>query len=275
LSFASSSYAWSRNHQPTGLTADDTAKISAALNLYALGSPWSTEQAKTTLADIALSGENVGGQEKSGKRTYTVQFGDSLSAIAASYGLQTGSLLLANPGLEQQANLIHPGQQLDIPDHDATPEQLAQLPQPVVTPVKTVAKSTASTTTTSTSTASYGDLLSPVPYQYISQYFSASHPGLDLVAPYGTPIHSVKEGCIVSATGGWDGGYGNLVIEDLGNGLTARYAHMLGFADGVTPGTCLPAGSLLGYVGLTGNTTGPHLHFELRQNGVPIRPPFK
>ena len=125
------------------------------------------------------------------------------------------------------------------------------------------------------SATSVGGLLAPVPYQYISQPFSAVHPGEDLVAPYGTPIHSVAQGCIVSTTGGWNGGYGNLVIEDLGNGLTARYAHMLGFADGVEDGACLPAGTLLGYVGLTGNTTGPHLHFELRQNGVPIRPPFK
>ena len=118
-------------------------------------------------------------------------------------------------------------------------------------------------------------LLKPFDYSYISTDFNIySHPGLDLVAPFGTPITAEASGCILSTTGGWDGGYGNLTIEDIGNGYTIRYAHQLGFAQGIRPGACVDAGQLIGYVGLTGHTTGPHLHMELRRYGIPVRPNF-
>lgn len=116
-------------------------------------------------------------------------------------------------------------------------------------------------------------LVKPFAYIYISQDFNAySHPGLDLVAAYGTPIVAVAAGCFVTASGSYNGGYGNLLIEDIGNGYTVRYAHLQRFADNIMSGTCVDAGQLIGYVGLTGRTTGPHLHFELRHYGVPVRP---
>lgn len=115
-------------------------------------------------------------------------------------------------------------------------------------------------------------LVKPVDYQYISQEFSSSHPGLDLVAPFGSPITAAASGCVVSTSGGFNGGYGNLTIEDIGDGYTLRYAHQERFADGIQAGSCVTAGQLIGYVGLTGHTTGPHLHFELRRNGIAVRP---
>lgn len=115
----------------------------------------------------------------------------------------------------------------------------------------------------------------PLEFNYISQGFNAYvHPGLDFAAPYGTPINSAAAGCIKSVTGGYGGGYGNLVIIEHGNGYTSRYAHLQRFAANVTPGTCLDAGVLIGYVGMTGRTTGPHLHFELRLNNQPVKPLF-
>jgi murein DD-endopeptidase MepM/ murein hydrolase activator NlpD len=65
-------------------------------------------------------------------------------------------------------------------------------------------------------------------------------------------------------------GYGNLVELDHGAGVTTRYAHLSGFT--VTPGQQMPAGALLGYQGSTGNSTGVHLHFEVRIDGAPVDP---
>jgi murein DD-endopeptidase MepM/ murein hydrolase activator NlpD len=65
------------------------------------------------------------------------------------------------------------------------------------------------------------------------------------------------------------GGYGNLTIIDHGNGLATAYAHQSGFAVGGGP---VSQGAVIGYVGSTGNSTGPHLHFEVRVNGNPVDP---
>ena len=116
-------------------------------------------------------------------------------------------------------------------------------------------------------------LLKPFAYSYISTEFNFySHPGLDFVGPYGTPIQAMAAGCIVSTTDGWNGGYGKLTIEDIGGGYTIRYAHQERYAEGIEAGSCVDAGQTIGYVGLTGHTTGPHLHLELRRYGVPVRP---
>jgi len=242
----------------------DSQKIEAALNLYTLGAPWSTATADPHLASVAVKGENTGGEDQSGTRTYTVKSGDTLSGIATTYHLKTASLLVANPDL-QQASLIQTGQQLVIPEKDASSDQLAAVAKKVTVHLASVSSSTIPTS---------GSYTRPVAYQYISQDFSGAHPGLDLVAPYGTPIYAAKAGCINVMSGGWSGGYGNHIDEDLGGGYMARYAHMETFAEGLQVGSCVNAGDLLGYVGLTGRTTGPHLHFELRYQGTPIRPPF-
>jgi murein DD-endopeptidase MepM/ murein hydrolase activator NlpD len=87
------------------------------------------------------------------------------------------------------------------------------------------------------------------------------HTGLDFAAPAGTPVYAARSGRVVSA--GWDsGGYGLLVVVDHGGGVTSRYAHLSVL--GVTAGTRVATGTLIGRVGATGRATGPHLHFEVR-----------
>lgn len=128
---------------------------------------------------------------------------------------------------------------------------------------------------TSGSVPNPGGFRSPVAYQYISQSFNFyTHPGEDLVAPYGTPIYATKSGTIQASETGWNGGYGMMLIEDLGSGYTARYAHLLSVASGIQTGSVVQAGQLLAYIGMTGRTTGPHLHFELRKNSIPFDPGF-
>ena len=94
------------------------------------------------------------------------------------------------------------------------------------------------------------------------------HAGLDLAASYGSPIVAAADGRVVSA--GWSGGYGNLVrIAHLG-GIQTMYGHMSRIA--VASGTMVHQGQLIGYVGSTGLSTGPHLHYEVLKGGRPVNP---
>lgn len=96
----------------------------------------------------------------------------------------------------------------------------------------------------------------------------AMHAGIDFRAPTGTKIKSAGQGTVVNA--GWNGGYGRMVEIDHGNGLTTRYAHLSRIH--VKEGQAVEKDSVVGEVGTTGRSTGPHLHYEVRHNGSPIDP---
>jgi murein DD-endopeptidase MepM/ murein hydrolase activator NlpD len=96
----------------------------------------------------------------------------------------------------------------------------------------------------------------------------ALHPGVDLVQAYGAEIYSTAAGRVVHA--GPLGGYGNMVEVDHGNGLATRYGHMSEVQ--VTEGVEVKAGAMLGRIGSTGRSTGPHLHYEVRVNDEPVDP---
>lgn len=97
---------------------------------------------------------------------------------------------------------------------------------------------------------------------------SAMHAGLDFRGPVGTPIHAAAKGRVSFV--GWRGGYGNCVEISHGNGLTTRYAHMSKFDARV--GDKVNAGDIVGRIGSTGRSTGPHLHFEVRINNRAVNP---
>ncbi len=94
------------------------------------------------------------------------------------------------------------------------------------------------------------------------------HAGIDIAAPRGTVVVAPSEGHVVFA--GYHTAYGNLVILDHGYGLSSKYAHLSRV--NVQVGQRLAAGDLVGRVGSTGRSTGPHLHFEVHQDGVPTNP---
>jgi len=94
------------------------------------------------------------------------------------------------------------------------------------------------------------------------------HTGIDLSAPNGTPVFAADGGQVLQA--GYDSGYGNSILIYHGGGFATFYAHLSGFA--VSQGQMVKRGQLIGYVGTTGWTTGPHLHFEVRINGAPQNP---
>jgi murein DD-endopeptidase MepM/ murein hydrolase activator NlpD len=94
------------------------------------------------------------------------------------------------------------------------------------------------------------------------------HEGIDITCATGTPVVASGDGTVIWA--GWRGGYGNLVVVDHGGGLSTAYAHNSGFASSV--GQTVARGQVVAYAGSTGNSSGPHVHFEVRVNGGAVDP---
>jgi len=120
-----------------------------------------------------------------------------------------------------------------------------------------------------------GGLQSPLDkgsYSVSQEEHEGGHPGIDLAAGAGTPIHAAGAGKVIKANPNTDGsGYGNYVIIDHGNGLQTLYGHMLN-APTVQEGATVQKGQDIGVVGSTGQSTGNHLHFEVNQNGKHLNP---
>lgn len=122
-----------------------------------------------------------------------------------------------------------------------------------------------------------GALIWPVNGVVTSPYGYRTHPifgttiyhsGMDIGVDYGTPVHAADGGVVVEA--GWISGYGYAVIIDHGNGLSTLYGHNQELA--VSEGQSVSQGQVIAYAGSTGNSTGPHVHFEVRANGDPVDP---
>ena len=126
---------------------------------------------------------------------------------------------------------------------------------------------------------STGSFIWPVAsYVYVSSRFGQrvhpitgeikNHTGIDIASNQGTTIYAADGGTITLAA--WNGGYGNCVMIDHGNGYVTLYGHMS--SNAVSQGQTVSQGDTIGYVGSTGNSTGPHLHFEVLKNGTRIDP---
>ena len=122
-----------------------------------------------------------------------------------------------------------------------------------------------------------GAFVRPVPGRITSSFGPRSHPilgyvrmhtGVDFTAAYGQEIRAAQSGRVIIA--GWFGGYGNAIVIDHGGGVSTLYGHQSELAVGY--GQSVAAGDVIGYVGSTGLSTGPHLHFEVRINGGAVDP---
>ena len=124
-------------------------------------------------------------------------------------------------------------------------------------------------------------LKAPLKYTRISSKFSNSrlhpvhkvyrpHHGVDYAAPSGTHVHSVADGVVIFA--GWGGGGGNTIKIQHAGSIVTGYLHLRGFAKGIGVGTRVSQGQLIGYVGSTGTSTGPHLDYRIWKNGTAIDP---
>jgi len=193
--------------------------------------------------------------------SYKVQSGDTVYSIAKKFATDAQNIVdfpfndFANP---ETFSLVT-GQMLVVPNG------IQPAAQPFIQPQVYIAQGPSSTS------FSGSGFTWPV-HGVITQFASWYHEALDLAAPYGTPIVAAKSGTVVEAnTGGYNYGYGNDVVIDHGGGYKSLYAHME--AVNVSPGQQVVGGStVIGWIGMTGRTTGPHTHFEIRLNNVTVNP---
>jgi murein DD-endopeptidase MepM/ murein hydrolase activator NlpD len=113
-------------------------------------------------------------------------------------------------------------------------------------------------------TSSFGEREDPV----LGNGEGEFHTGIDIGAPNGVPVRATGDGVVVKASMG--SGYGREVIIDHGHGVETLYGHMSGFA--CIEGQTVVRGQVIGYVGHSGRTTGPHLHYEVRIHNTPVNP---
>lgn len=114
-----------------------------------------------------------------------------------------------------------------------------------------------------------GTFIYPVGSRNFTQYFWYGHPGVDIALPEGTAVVASDTGTVTFA--GWNiYGYGNLIVVNHGNGYETFYAHLNGIS--VVPGQIIYQGNVIGSTGNTGNSSGPHVHFEVRINGAQDNP---
>jgi len=184
------------------------------------------------------------------QRTHVVAPGDTLWAIARRYEVSVEAIQLAN-GIADPGRL-RVGQNLVIPAIGGGDDVVA------VPAVSRVADQVVS-------------LATPVQGRVTSRFgprWGRMHNGMDFAAPTGTPVYAAASGTVTYAD--WAGTYGRLVIIDHGNGLETRYAHLSQIL--VKEGDQVQRGQRIALVGSTGNSTGPHLHFEVRVDGEPQDP---
>jgi len=237
-------------------------------------------------------------------QTYVVERGDTPGGIADAFGIQTETLLGGNPRLSQESSLLQTDIELLILPidgvlHDVqagdTLEGLSslygiaeddiiayaannlQFPYRLYPDTKilvpgavrdvfvwtppTLASVSSSGGGVAPLVVGTGSFIFPVSSRNFTQYFWYGHPGIDVGLPVGSATFAADTGTVTYA--GWNVyGYGNLIVINHGNGYETFYAHLSGF--NVVPGQIVTKGQVIGATGNTGNSSGPHIHFEIR-----------
>ena len=198
---------------------------------------------------------------------YTVQNGDTLRGILTKFkGKSNVDDLLQNTVNLEFNQILH---DLKPPDYALTVGQFLMIPggsKPYV-PRTVTAYNGPIPGSAPRGTGNFGWPVSGV----ITQGFWARHPGIDIGAGKGTPVYAADSGYVIFS--GWDNeriSYGFMILINHGNGFLTRYAHLSAMM--VQAGDSVKKGQLIGRVGSTGNSTGPHLHFEIILNGVHRNP---
>lgn len=206
-------------------------------------------------------------------RCHTVQGDETVEQIAQAYGVAV-DVLLAEPWnlLETTNEPLEPGRRLLILD-GVRPDLATLRASQAVTNTQAAVEPTATPETPSAPPAlwPYGDgqFIWPVQGGVISQGFRAGHRAIDIAAPIGTPVYAADSGIVIQSGYSKDG-YGGRVIIDHQIDYVTLYAHLSQAL--VEVGDVVQKGQLIGYVGSTGNSTGPHIHFELRDFGFLVDP---
>ncbi|TWH46944.1 peptidoglycan DD-metalloendopeptidase family protein [Sporomusa sp. KB1] len=224
---------------------------------------------------------------------YIVQAGDTLSGIAQHYGIDVETLTAANPAVSE---LIHPGDQLVILPakgvvHQVnTGDTLWDIAYTYGIQVETIKSANAKASDqvdvgeklfipgarwgradTAVARASASRFIWPTKGEISSSFgwrWGRLHAGVDIANDIGTYVMSARAGRVIWA--GWRGGYGYAVMLDHGGGYVSLYGHLDDYF--VEIGQYVRAGQRIASMGSTGNSTGPHLHFEIQRDGQPVDP---
>jgi murein DD-endopeptidase MepM/ murein hydrolase activator NlpD len=181
---------------------------------------------------------------------HTVLKGETPQSIATKYKVDLKDILSVND-LDTE-DKISVGEKLMIPGGNIASEAKP----------KTVAKTgTIKGKVVSSLPSVSGYFKNPLPGAVRTRGIKPGHRGVDLAAPTGTPIYAAASGTAIIARMGYNGGFGNYVVIQHGNGTKTLYAHMSKL--GTTPGAKVSQGQVIGYVGNTGNSRGAHLHIEV------------
>ncbi len=183
---------------------------------------------------------------------YTVKKGDTISGIAAKFDADGEEIMAVNDF--EDANDLKMGTKIIIPDAE---------PLPAPTPVKTAPKKSVGSKSSESVSAASGYYAMPIPGAILTQGKHGTN-GIDFGAPIGTSVYAAAGGTVLVAkgNGAYNGGYGNYVVIEHGNGTQTLYAHLSKTT--VSVGDRVGQNDLIGKSGNTGKSTGPHLHFEVR-----------
>ncbi len=203
---------------------------------------------------------------------HKVKRGQNLKTIADLYGVDASVIAkqnkIKNGYLLSNQELIVPGGKPIIEAPPKPPKAVVTVPPSKIPPGKTIFPEVKSYTIN----PSYGVFQVPCDCFY-TQYFGAAHYGVDMQHRGGSPIFAAEAGTVIRADYGWNGGYGNVVEVDHGNGIITLYAHNKKIY--VQKGDRVARGQPISYMGNTGRVHGPtgiHLHFEVHVNGVKKNP---
>ncbi|MDD3481124.1 MAG: peptidoglycan DD-metalloendopeptidase family protein [Patescibacteria group bacterium] len=194
---------------------------------------------------------------------YKVKKGDTIDLIAAKYKSKS-SLIVSYNDLYGEDLVI--GETIIIPNGQKSE------PKPVQTPTRVASTSSGSGRYGSSNyIGGSGSFRFPCPVGRNGYYNGYHWWAIDIPGPIGTPIYAADSGRIVEARYGWNGGFGNTILIDHGNGFQTRYAHMTTLK---ILGGYVSKGQTIGYMGSTGRSTGSHLHFEILRNGARVNPMY-
>jgi len=196
---------------------------------------------------------------------HKVKKGENLSKIAKLYGADINKVIEFNKLKSDGSDLVI-GEELLIPDGKMP------APTPVYKPTTrqySVLSNVAAPPPSVSAPAGSGYLW-PAGVKYISQYFGWRHTGLDIAGKIGTALYATKYGTVTRSQCGWNGGYGCYIIIDHGGGISSLYGHASQLYASV--GDVVEQGETIALMGSTGRSTGSHLHFEIRINGVRQNP---
>lgn len=192
---------------------------------------------------------------------HDVQPGDTLESISAQYGIPVDDIVAYGPNNLEFPFRLYPETQILVPG--AVRDVFVWTPPSL----ESVRRSSASGV--APAIVGTGTFIYPVNSRNFTQYFWYGHPGVDIALGEGSAVVASDTGTVTFA--GWNiYGFGNLIVVNHGNGYETFYAHLSGI--NVVPGQIVYQGNVIGATGNTGNSSGPHIHFEIRINGAQDNP---